>query len=94
MQGKLRYPTEHQQPIQAAAVPISRTYDDRFPPKLRKFCVKSVTDRHHRIIIGFDWFQAAEVVHVEMDESDVTMVLRKLQDIETHIHRFTNGEKS
>ncbi len=42
----------------------------------------------------FDWFQAADVVHVEMDESDVTIVLRKLQDIETHIHRFTNGEKS
>ena len=38
--------------------------------------------------------QEAEVVHLEMNESDVAMVLEKLKDVETHIHKFTNGEQN
>ena len=37
--------------------------------------------------------QEAEVVHFEMDESDVAMVLEKLKDVETSISRFTNGDQ-
>ena len=38
--------------------------------------------------------QEVEVVHLEMNESDVAMVLEKLKDVETHIRKFSNGEQN